>query len=399
VAGVAPGISTIAPISFSLPNGNVRALGSADLNGDGFLDLVVGWVEPPYGPGGSQGFGVMFSLADGGFSDLVGYDGPGYGPMAFGDLNGDGAYDVVLVGVVPQSDPPQSIIEVFMNLGDGRLGAPLSYGPSPAASSYNTLNIGDFNGDGAPDLLMGINGASPTIEILYNQGDGTFGQGVLLPPIWSANANYWDSTAVQDLNGDGLPDIVGAFMNGPVVVLLNEGDGEFALVQLATVDGGPDAFVSVGVIPAANTLPARIVVSDVPYDSTRAAQQSLVQVFEFEDGAVVGSTAYPTSTSGTSITTGDLNADCVPDILVYGFCFYCAGGPVVGGVEIIYGLPDGGFTPPEALAPAVKFPYGVTLVGSTPNPHALAILDGTGFIYGAPPSYDAGIVVVGSPRR
>jgi hypothetical protein len=79
--------------------------------------------------------------------------------------------------------------------------------------------VGDFNGDGVPDLAVAdVSGAG--VSVLLGQGDGTFrpklGYGVGSSPV---------SVAVGDFNGDGFPDLVTANSgSNNVSVLLNAAD-------------------------------------------------------------------------------------------------------------------------------------------------------------------------------
>jgi hypothetical protein len=62
--------------------------------------------------------------------------------------------------------------------------------------------VGDFNGDGLPDLAVanqGIQGSASTVSILLGNGDGTF-QKATNNRVGNGNS----SVAVTDLNGDGF---------------------------------------------------------------------------------------------------------------------------------------------------------------------------------------------------
>jgi len=86
------------------------------------------------------------------------------------DLNGDGYLDIVI------SSSSTSILSVLLNQGSGSPGAlatPKSY-TGPTGVNFTSLGIGDFNGDGKQDVLAGpLVGSAPLIVFLGN-GDGTF---------------------------------------------------------------------------------------------------------------------------------------------------------------------------------------------------------------------------------
>jgi hypothetical protein len=240
-----------------------RALATADLDGDGLLDVVVlasdtlqvfygradgAWDQPGSWPlgGGDVGGGVFLADLDHDQRlDVVVYDanrtlavwlgapgrtftGPTVTRLSAGatpvdgqlaDLDHDGWVDLV-VGLLSYAGDTFSI---SLNAHDGGLAADsvISAGSYIAAG----MSACDLDGDGFTDLA-GSNdgdGGGKTIFWLFNLGDGTFGP---------ARQDYVSATAhatrCGDVTGDGKPDLVASSIAlGPISLLRNQGDGGF----------------------------------------------------------------------------------------------------------------------------------------------------------------------------
>ncbi len=121
------------------------------------------------------------------------------------DLNRDGRPDIAA--------PEESGVEVLINRGDGRFEAPVKY--QVAVPGLETIHAVDLNGDAAPDLVVGA------FSVLLNRGDGTF------EPTDGYRGDG-SGVEVQDLNGDGKPDItISNRTSSEISVFTNSGDGHF----------------------------------------------------------------------------------------------------------------------------------------------------------------------------
>ena len=146
---------------------------------------------------------------------------------AVGDFNGDGKPDVVV------TDGVNSRIGAFLNAGNGSLATGVFLN---LASSASSVWVADFNGDGHLDILAVT---FPKLQILFGDGKGGFAAPVNIP---QSGIPAIGPTVVADFNGDGFPDIAFAYAspNPTVAVLFGDGHGGFSLSapQLIAVQSG-----------------------------------------------------------------------------------------------------------------------------------------------------------------
>ena len=137
--------------------------------------------------------------------------------LALADLDGDGALDVLLGSY---GKP----LTVWWNSGSGTfLQGPTSLAPAGCGA----LGVGDLNGDGRPDIFVGMRSAD---LVLLNAGDRAFtdsGQRLGYAPT--------GGVALGDMDGDGDLDVVAAGWDEPGHVWANDGTGRLtSLCELAT---------------------------------------------------------------------------------------------------------------------------------------------------------------------
>jgi sugar lactone lactonase YvrE len=151
--------------------------------------------------------------------------------VAVGDFNGDGIPDLAI-----SAGGPEQPLAILLGNANG------TYTAAPALSfftySFAPIFVADFNGDGKQDLAI-LNANAGTVTILLGNGDGTFD---LAPssPVTGSNPTRF---AVGDFNGDGIPDLaVNSGSSTSLSIFLGVGNGTFdAALETPALGGAPFA--------------------------------------------------------------------------------------------------------------------------------------------------------------
>jgi hypothetical protein len=193
------------PLIAAIP-ANPFGLNVADVNNDGKPDLLIC-------NGGSEA--VMLGNGDGTFQQPGNLVFPlgGTESAAVADLNRDGFLDIV----VPTAD----FAGVLLGNGNGTFQSEINYDFGDSTDPW-AVAVADINGDGLPDVILSGGLYTPgTVGVLLGNGDGTFQPATL----FDASAFSPVAIAVGDFNGDGLPDVAMALFNyqAPnLAVILND---------------------------------------------------------------------------------------------------------------------------------------------------------------------------------
>ena len=195
-----------------------------DYDADGDLDLFAS---------GSDTFCILYKNEGGRFVDVSQKAGLGKVPPGFStvfvDYDSDGDSDLFIAREGWSASVANSL---YRNQGDGTfvdVSAESGLGSGAKASSF-TSAWADFDRDGDLDLFVanGANGDGSTCKLYDNQGDGTFADVTEKKGILEAAGRKTGGSAVGDYNLDGAPDI---FLTGsyPAYNRLyrNRGDGSF----------------------------------------------------------------------------------------------------------------------------------------------------------------------------
>ena len=212
------------------------SVATGDFNGDGRKDVAAG-VNPGLGLAGASGVYVLLGLANGTYAPAVQVD-ASLNPtgLAAADINGDGRADLVVADqgffdYAGATDQVNGAVHVYLGNASGSFTASTS--PITAATNYSVAMLGDLNGDGKQDLILGGNVAgaqdssTPSVYTLVGNGDGTF-QAAIAASIPSNYGIGTTSIALADFNNDGHLDVVVGDATAMTSVLLGNGDGSLA---------------------------------------------------------------------------------------------------------------------------------------------------------------------------
>lgn len=195
-----------------------------DFNRDGIADIAEATL-PAGVPSGLHLLKISLGQRDGTFKQVGSSPALGYGPksMIVGDFNGDGIPDVIV------GDEDGSLIEL---LGDGT-GNLVSAGEVGRVGSVVSIAENDFNHDGIPDMAV-LDTRDRLVTVLLGTGKGSFKAAwAFALPLQGAVFHI----AAADFNGDGLPDLaITNVENGTFQVMLSNGNGTFTYApQLSNV--------------------------------------------------------------------------------------------------------------------------------------------------------------------
>jgi len=158
------------------------------------------------------------------------------------DLRGDGRKDLIVGLIVSPTQPTvlASPLRILRPKSDGAgfvdvTRALLGNGPLPSTEHVREIAVTDLNGDGREDVFVAAHGydalpfAGERNSLMLSNGDATFTDASpSLPP----QRDFSHSTAVGDVNGDGLPDIFVGNVSGspPPYFLMGRPSGRFEQV-------------------------------------------------------------------------------------------------------------------------------------------------------------------------
>ncbi|MGK7900714.1 MAG: FG-GAP-like repeat-containing protein [Hormoscilla sp.] len=289
---------------------SAQRVGNAGKGGSWLLEYILGQMRGglAFEPSVVREYpGVFVS-----FEDAVNYRvGTTPRSIAVGDLNGDGQLDLVVGNYFSDN------ISVLLGSGNGgfRETTNLEVGNGP-----RSVKVTDIDGDAQLDLVM-ANRFSGNVSVLLGSGDGSFAD----PTNFEVGSGPI-SVAVGDLNDDGQLDLAVTNIDSDnVSVLLGSGDGSFGEATNFAVGDVPQS-VAVGDLNGDGQLDLAV---------ANQLSDNVSVLLGSGDGNFANATNFQVGSGPLSVAVEDLNGDGQLDLAV------ANGGS--DNVSVLLGSRDGGF--------------------------------------------------------
>lgn len=278
--------------AISINGTEVGTIEVADVNRDGRPDLVIGTFQDAHAFI-HNALHVLLGNGDGTFQPEIQYDNLAFGyVLSLRDMDSDGILDIVTADYYGPT--------FLKGNGDGTFQAPVRLD----SLSTQFLLVGDFNGDGKPDVLFGYStiNTSTAINFLAGNGDGSFqsnSQTLVGITVYEALS--------ADFNGDGKADLLGYIRGNnseSIAVLSGNGDGSFVVGQVSECGGRALSLADVNLDGKVDVIGCQAGSGPIVYlgngDGTFSAQASNL----------------PTYGNNTFQQVADFDGDGIPDLLV-----------------------------------------------------------------------------------
>lgn len=323
---------------------------TADFNGDGIPDFAMVPVNNSV-----TTITVLLGKGDGTFTTVsTNFDAmTAYAHLAVGDFDGDGKPDLV---ITPYDGGP---LQIWLGNGDGTFTFKSQYVVDGASYSLGDIKVGDFNGDGNEDIaVIDNNFSDESIAVLLGNGDGTF-------TVQTQVATTPDPTSLQvaDFNDDGILDLAVVDYSGSTIsIFLGNGDGTFtAKSTLASVSNFDWRWCRTGDFNGDG-------IPDIAVGNFTSANGQTASIFLGNGDGTFTLKSTPTVAQDPGpISVGDFNGDGILDLAIVSSQSASPEGGSADEITVLQGNGDGTFTTQSTPA-----------VGDSPVDIATADVNGDG---------------------
>jgi hypothetical protein len=376
-------------VTYSTGAYGATSVAVGDVNGDGIPDLVVGNdcldLQGEICAGSIGAVSVLLGNGDGTFQPAATYaiEYGGASSVALADLRGTGILDLVVTDLIQDGQNYESSAGVLLGNGDGTFQPAVNYNSGGDGSS--SVAVGDFNGDGIPDIVVTNSCQSEscqsdgTVGVMLGNGDGTF-QPVVTYDSGSLRSD-WVATA--DLTGNGIVDLVVDGGAGNVVgVLLGNGDGTFQAPLTYVVDGVAGGKVAIGDMNGDGIPDLAVTDACTKLKDGACTDAKVIVLLGNGDGTFQPQIPYSTGGIGAfAVAIGDVNGDGRPDLVVADCCqsdLNTEGSAVVFLNETSYSTKTTLTSSPNPalVNQTVTFTATITSTPSVPNGEVVTFYDG-----------------------
>jgi mono/diheme cytochrome c family protein len=225
-----------------LPASLVTYSAIVDVNADGRADIVSFGSPRTNDPNEKLGLRTFLSLGGFSFSPGIPSDGPNIRELSraqFTDVNRDGHLDLVSL----TSDPNLRVVAYFGD-GQGRFSASAVMLDDSADATYSASAVGDVTGDSIDDLVLLDRSSPPAIVVYEHDGVSGFRRTsarYLLPASAAISAHF----VIGDSNNDGRNDVVVSdqpSVGSATRLLLQNADGRLGSAPVIDSRSGPTVF-------------------------------------------------------------------------------------------------------------------------------------------------------------